>query len=452
MNSGEQCTRPLHVISRRHLFVIIAIVILLAVFPRVFGSDDSNPPDFSTAPTQQPGQPGGSSSGPPNSTSTPAVPPVSNTTSQPQIVQDQQKITNALDKLSQGTNNTNVMDLLTGLRNSNYTQAQMNLDALKALLANPNSSTQLPASVRDMIGSMNCSSTNCTVNLNSLANLVQPVSTNWQGVPIGLSGMDPSAAANSLDIFAEMAKGQDHSLSQDFAGDSFQINQFLGHGPQTTGTVPSVPIPNAPVHVLTPSLSALGGLSSLAGLGGMIPNALGAVPGALGAIPSLFGGGAGSPGGGSPGAGSPSSSTTGQLLIPILAVALSAVGILLIRRKRLRARKTNLEIVALDPSNPRHAIIIYFRRAVDMMFRRGVPKRSYETHREFSSKCDTRPESQHVRKISGLYEKAMFSGQEVTTSDADDARREVSLIETVRSGGTSHRGLMRRVKPVPAPG
>jgi len=60
---------------------------------------------------------------------------------------------------------------------------------------------------------------------------------------------------------------------------------------------------------------------------------------------------------------------------------------------------------------------------------RGVPKFRHETHREFSSKCSERAEGEHIETISSLYEKAVFSGREVTPSDATLAEREGESVE-----------------------
>jgi hypothetical protein len=73
--------------------------------------------------------------------------------------------------------------------------------------------------------------------------------------------------------------------------------------------------------------------------------------------------------------------------------------------------------------------MILFGRAVHVMRGKGVQKLRSETHREFSSKCETRSEAQHVTKVSQLYEKAKFSTLDVGIQDADDAQREVEMLE-----------------------
>ena len=66
------------------------------------------------------------------------------------------------------------------------------------------------------------------------------------------------------------------------------------------------------------------------------------------------------------------------------------------------------------------------------MWGRGVPKFRNDTHREFSSKCSDRPEREHIGTIASLYEKALFSGEEVTPADATLAEDEVHSLETPR--------------------
>ena len=83
----------------------------------------------------------------------------------------------------------------------------------------------------------------------------------------------------------------------------------------------------------------------------------------------------------------------------------------------------------LNPQDPKHRIIILFGRAVQIMRRKGVPKLRSETHREFSAKCEARPEAEHVTKVSLLYERAKFSALGVGVQDADEAQSEVDVLE-----------------------
>src|SRR2546428_11030037 len=110
-----------------------------------------------------------------------------------------------------------------------------------------------------------------------------------------------------------------------------------------------------------------------------------------------------------------------------------AAAVLFIFRKRLgmlarRITSTTLKTKPVKPGtglnlqNPKELIIYYFRKVVVAMNKRGFPRLDPETHREFSEKCSPRPEAPPVKNISVLYEKAMFSGRDVTMPEADDAK------------------------------
>src|SRR5207245_5927437 len=119
----------------------------------------------------------------------------------------------------------------------------------------------------------------------------------------------------------------------------------------------------------------------------------------------------------------------------------SAAPCLYISRNRLRllrrritstTLKTNPDKpgTGLNLQNPRDLIIYYFRKAVATMSKRGFPRLDPETHREFSEKCSPRPEAPPVKNISVLYDKAMFSGRDVTMPEADDAKSCAVQVET----------------------
>jgi hypothetical protein len=104
----------------------------------------------------------------------------------------------------------------------------------------------------------------------------------------------------------------------------------------------------------------------------------------------------------------------------------------LLGRQRLPTYESDYDVSSfegLDPNNPRHRIFAAFSRMVGVMHLRGVTKLSSETHREFSAKCDPRPEKEHVGTISSLYEIARFSKREVTESEALQAESEIGKIE-----------------------
>jgi len=128
------------------------------------------------------------------------------------------------------------------------------------------------------------------------------------------------------------------------------------------------------------------------------------------------------------------------VLIPIVTI-LSGFVVIMFRKKsvvRLWKKRTlrglgidggPTALANFDPENPRHAIIVSLRRAVGLMLGRGVLKMPFETHREFSTKCETRPEKPYVGRISSIYERAVFSGRSVNQTHVNDARKQVTLIQ-----------------------
>jgi len=98
----------------------------------------------------------------------------------------------------------------------------------------------------------------------------------------------------------------------------------------------------------------------------------------------------------------------------------------------LRRSAASPETAGPVPGDPKSKIEYYFGRAVALMGRRGVPKLEWETHREFSTKCEPEPENPHMSTISGLYERAKFSGEEVSGSDASLAASSFSSMEKSR--------------------
>ena len=86
-----------------------------------------------------------------------------------------------------------------------------------------------------------------------------------------------------------------------------------------------------------------------------------------------------------------------------------------------------------DQSDPRSRILYTFARAVGIMRVKGFEKYIFESHREFAKKCLPSVESPHVSTISALYEKAKFSGRQVSIGDADQAAKELSSIEVKKN-------------------
>ena len=396
LNGRKSCSLP-----PSRIVWILAIITFLSLIQLGHAADDSNSGDFSSTPTAPSG--GGSTTPPPSQT-TP-------NTNDPTLV-------TGLQKLNQGINNTDVNKLVQDLQNHNYTSAQSTIDKLKAQLGNPNSPAvaHFPTGLKDVIQSTSCTTAGCSVDWTKVSNMVQPYSTDEAGVPQGFSGTAPASAASQLAALSGMSESSDPSLSLLFGSDASQILQFLNSSSSDyTGPLQGIP---PPPPITAPSIGPLPPVSGTAG-------AFGVAPHALGGLPNIF-----------QGMGGPN----GLVLIPIVAI-LSGLVVIMFRKKsvvRLWKKRTlrgpgiddgPTPLANFDPENPRHAIIVSFRRAVGLMLGRGVLKMPFETHREFSTKCETRPEKPYVGRISSIYERAVFSGRSVNQTHVNDARKQVTLIQ-----------------------
>jgi len=394
--------RRTHPLLINRVVWIFALITLLSLIQIAHAADDSNSGDFS---------PGNSTVLPEGGSSNPSPP-------QTKPNPGDQNLATGIQNLNQGINNTDVNKLVQDLQNHNYASAQSTIDKLKQQLGNPNSSavTQLPTGLKDVIQSTSCTTAGCSVDWNSVSNMVQPDSTDSTGVPQGLSGTSPASAASQLTALSTMTANSNPGLSLLFGSDASQILRLLNPSP-TDYTGPFQGIPPLP-PITAPSIGSLPPLSGTAG-------ALGVAPQALGNPPNIF-----------PGIGSPS----GLVLIPIVAILSGIIAVMVFRKKSVigllkKRTLTGMEIggptpqASLDPENPRHAIILSFRRAVGLMLGRGVPKMPFETHREFSTKCETRPEKPYVGRISSIYERAVFSGRIVNQTHVNDARQQVTLMQ-----------------------
>jgi hypothetical protein len=394
--------RKTHPLPVNRVLLILAVITLLSLIQIGHAADDSNSGDFSAGnPTTPVG--GGPSS--------PSQPPTNPSPSD-------QNLATGLKSMNQGINNTDVNKLVQDLQNHNYTDAQSTIHKLKQQLGTNNStaSSELPTGLKDVIQSTSCTTAGCSVDWNSVSNMVQPSSTDETGVPQGLSGTSPSSAASQLSALSSMSADSDPNLSLLFGSDASQILQFLNSSKDYSAPFQGIP----PLPPMTaPSIGSLPSLSGGAGALGIAPQGVGGLPNILSGI------------------GSPS----GLVLIPMVAI-LSGIMVFIVFRKKsvvgfLKKRTLGtMEIPAgptpeinIDPQNPRHAIILSFRRAVGLMLGRGVSKMPFETHREFSTKCETRPEKPYVGRISSIYERAVFSGRIVNETHVNDARKQVTLIQ-----------------------
>lgn len=303
-----------------------------------------------------------------------------------------QQLGSTLNTLEQGNNDTQIQQLLSQfqseMNSGDYSSAASTLVELQGLSANnPNVSPALNA----LIQSLSVGAKGATVNSNTLASLLNS-STNSGG-----SAKSQQELSLDMQSLASLMQYANSTLASQLLQSSDLLSQNAFGSSSASAATPPIALPGA------------GGFSGLS------------MP-AIGA-PSLS---VGTPSGGVP-------------AIPLAALAVTlvvaaAVGALYFSRGRIvrligsqslpgmpLLRSTRAEEVGPVPTDPRGRIEYYFGRAVSLMSRRGVPKLESETHREFSSKCEGAPEGQQVGTISSLYEKAKFSGQEVGSTDANQA-------------------------------
>jgi hypothetical protein len=315
-----------------------------------------------------------------------------------------------LDKVSEGVTDLRYNQLKTQLenqlRNGDNVGAQQTLGFLKNYVDTGQLAGMTPA-VQDLVKSLELSPAGLGVNSQTLKNLVGPAGLD--GMPAGLSGMDTGLAANDLQAFSGLLKNADPGTAGEFANFAAQLTDFGGitgganHLPKT----PAISLPK------TSGISGIGsGLSSFH------------LPMFSPGTPTLLNG-----------VGDP---ILVLVLIVVLASSISLLvlhkkGYLVMMRKRVAPflAKIGGKAGGSGMRSPRDTVIHYFGETVSTMNTRGVPRLRYETHREFSSKCSPRPEAPPVSGISTLYEKAMFSGQEVTQPDADEAQQHAHIVETL---------------------
>ncbi len=322
---------------------------------------------------------------------------------------DPKALSAALDGLSRNVTDPNFKQLLNQFENQantgDYADAQNTLSKLKDFVGSPEGKN-LPSTLKDLVQNLNVGPGGLSVDWKNLSNVLGVGSENNVGVPKGLLGMNPADAGVDLKTIAGLSQGLDPSLAGDLLNDSTWIGQNLG-GDQGLHGIPGLTIPD----VKAPPIGPLGGqspipsvqapgLSSGFAVGRLEPSSL-VIPGAILAT-----------------------------VIGLVLFAKMRPGIF--GRQKVPGSKVPLaddSLTGLDRGNPKQTIIYYFRKAVRIMTGRGVPRFMHETHREFSCKCTGKPEREHIGRISSLYEKAMFSGREVTASEAGEAADHFSLIE-----------------------
>jgi hypothetical protein len=303
-----------------------------------------------------------------------------------------QALASALSQLAQGSNDTQLQGLVnqldTQLESGNYGSAASTLLELQGY-SNNNS---VPDSLKDLLQSLSINGNGASIDTTLLSKLL---GTNAGGAG-NLANESPNKMSLDLSTLANLLQGVDPSFASQLLQ---QSTSFAGVGAIAA---------NSPGPIVTPQ----------------------AVPNLSFAAPSLA---------------TPSLPVSGPAAVPLVSptalvlpvvVLLAVVALFLSRNAlaRLVGRQalpgtplaSEGEEPMVIPGDPRRRIAYYFAKTVSVMGRRGVPKMRFETHREFYQKCDERAEKPYVGTISSLYEKAKFSGQEVTQAEADQAARAFS--------------------------
>jgi len=301
-----------------------------------------------------------------------------------------QALSSALSQLAQGDNDTQLQGLInqlnTQLETGNYGSAASTLLELQGYSNNNNS---VPDSLKALLQSLSVNGDGASIDPTLLSKLL---GTNSGGAA-GLANESPNKMSLDLSTLANLLQGVDPSLASQLLQQSSSLAGTGAIKASSTGPIVTPPgVPN--LAISAPSLPA----------------------------PSLPVGGP---------AAVPLVSPTS--LVAPLAVLVAVIALYLSRNSLARlAGKQALPGAPLAsdgdeptivPSDPKRRIAFYFAKTVSVMGRRGVPKMKFETHREFYQKLDERAEKPYVGTISTLYEKAKFSGQDVTQAEADQAAR-----------------------------
>jgi hypothetical protein len=308
-----------------------------------------------------------------------------------------QQLNSALSSLAQGSNDTQlqrlILQLQSQLDSGNLNGAASTLLQLQNYSSDPQN--KVPESLSALLQSMSVGSNGASIDASTLASLLNAAQANPNA-----SNETPQKLSVDMRTLANLLQYVNPTIASQLLQNSALLSQNALAG--STGQAGSAPIK-------LPGISGLSGLS-LPSVGGPSVSA----GGLAGGLPTL---------------------TPAVIAIPLIIVA--AVAALFLSKNRvlrligsqnlpgfplaLGGRRDDGVDSDSVPSDPRKRIEFYFGKAVRLMARRGVPKLQSETAREFSSKCENRPEEPEVKTISSLYEKAKFSGQDVGHPDADTA-------------------------------
>ena len=416
------------------LILLTAILLFSILSPRVFASDDSNPsgltPTINTLTS--------------NATTNQTIDAINQLLEENNVTQNYNNATQGYNNATQDPRYQQFLQLINQFETEAHAgqniqagqtlaqlQQYLQTPEMQQFLSTPQGKQLISPALLSLLPSMIDTSNGFSVDPAMLQQYMGVF--NSEGIPTGWSGDSPFRDAKDIGILGDLMSNIDPKTGLSLLQDSNLLNGEIGSG--LFGKIPP----------------GFGGLGGLGGLGGQnlgipaipkVPNPFGNLPGgslghpSLPGVPSI-------PTVASSVPGVPSiPPTAGQPTLPIIIAGLAgAAAVLFIFRKRLgmlgrRITSTTLKTKPVKPGtglnlqNPRDLIIYYFRKAVATMSKRGFPRLDPETHREFSEKCSPRPEAPPVKNISVLYEKAMFSGRDVTMPEADDAKSCAVQVET----------------------
>ncbi len=347
------------------LLTFVLLGLLLSPVVTVFAADDSNSGNLTPTPTLTP-----------------------------------QQLSSALTTLGQGTNDSSIQQLLQQL--SSQVKSGDNAGASSTILqlkADSQNSPNMSASMKALLQSISSGKNGLTIDPQLLSTLLGANTPTANGVPSNLRNESPSRIPVDLATLANLLQYVDPTLASSLLGEAGQPTQG-GQGGQKGIPIAPPGINLNKLSLPTVSTPTFGSVGSGAALPAVNPADFAFPLLFAAAIIGLF----------------LSRHRFGKLLGSQRVPAMEELGVL----------EPDLGVT---PNTPKERVIAIFRRSVRLMRGRGVPKFRHETHREFSSKCSERPEGEHIGTISSLYEKAVFSGNEVTPNDATLAEREGEAVE-----------------------
>jgi hypothetical protein len=333
-----------------------------------------------------------------------------------------QQLSSALGTLSQGTNSTQLQQLISLFQSEmdagNYAAASSTLVQLKGLSADQDNSQALNA----LLQSLSVGSNGASVNGTMLASLLSAASS--PPYQTGSSSQSKQTVSFDMLSLANLLQYVNGTLASELLQKEGLGGNLGGSNSTAAGKTGLVP-------------SNLPGLSGFSGLSMPSLDA----PSLSVATPST----------------SVSALPLAEIAIPLFTVAAAVA--LFYSRARIMTRLpggqnllgaspgaprgyggegNNNDLAAGAaaagaPTDPRAKIEFYFGKAVKLMARRGVPKPDSETAREFTARCEGSPERPQVSTISSLYEKAKFSGQDVGGPEANLAATSFHAMEREES-------------------